>query len=412
MSDAVTIIRCSPLLWMTKRIWPRRVEASSKARLFAVASMPVSGLDDVANLLIQLINDPHAAVIRGALIDPANTHRVRRLLHTDQKTGERPIFREQARRWVAFDIEGILRPSSLPAADLIGCALLAIEQLPIAFHGVRCIVQASASHGIKPDIRLRLWFWLARPTGSDELKQWLRGSVGVDLGVISAVQPIYTARPLFVDGAADPLPHRLAELPGTECVQVPPPETLALLPCSKPRLRPLSLVVGARANSLVDAALVASAMRAIPNRDAPYHDFIRWGYAIFAAGGGYEVFQEWSAKSKKHDEAETREYWNRIAATGASRITVASIIAEAKRHGWRPPLPEPPPEWEALHPLQGEPTIPHASGPGTDEARAVRPSGQQDDPADAPPSAANPPPRPGGLRVRIDRFPSRGRGGE
>jgi hypothetical protein len=38
----------------------------------------------------------------------------------------------------------------------------------MAFHGARCIAQATASHGIKPGCRVRLWYWLDRPTTGGE----------------------------------------------------------------------------------------------------------------------------------------------------------------------------------------------------------------------------------------------------
>ena len=41
------------------------------------------------------------------------------------------------------------------------------------------------------------------------------------------VQPIYTARPLFMGGVVDPIPDPLAELPGHEVVEVPSPASLA-----------------------------------------------------------------------------------------------------------------------------------------------------------------------------------------
>ena len=45
-----------------------------------------------------------------------------------------------------------------------------MERLPSAFAEAEGIVQASAGHGIKPDIRLRLWFWLDRPITGAEAK--------------------------------------------------------------------------------------------------------------------------------------------------------------------------------------------------------------------------------------------------
>jgi hypothetical protein len=100
-----------------------------------------------------------------------------------------PTFREQPRQWVALDIEGIARPDTLPAADLLGCARLAIATLPAAFHDRQARATASS------------------PTAGGELKRWLAGS-SADPAVFSAVAHICAAPPLFMGGMADPLLHR------------------------------------------------------------------------------------------------------------------------------------------------------------------------------------------------------------
>jgi hypothetical protein len=99
--------------------------------------------------------------------------RQRRLLHPDLETGEPPTIRETPRAWLAIDLDGVKRPACLLAGNLAACAAEAIGQLPDAFRGTFCIAQASASHGIKLGIRLRLWYWLSRPAAGQELKRWL-----------------------------------------------------------------------------------------------------------------------------------------------------------------------------------------------------------------------------------------------
>ncbi|HEY8872200.1 MAG TPA: hypothetical protein VIM52_04150, partial [Stellaceae bacterium] len=154
------------------------------------------------------------------------TRGVRRLLHPDPDTGDMATLRDVPRRWLALDIDGLPRPDCIEAGNIPACGRVAIAELPDAFQGTRCIVQATASHGIAPGLRLRLWFWLSRPTGGAELGRWLRG-VPVDHSVFGAAQPIYTAAPIFVDGAHDPLAERIAMVPGTiEAVSVPPASTL------------------------------------------------------------------------------------------------------------------------------------------------------------------------------------------
>jgi hypothetical protein len=117
-------------------------------------------------------------------------------------------------------------------------------------------VQATAGHGIKPDIRLRLWFWLSRCTAGDELARWINDAV--DPASFRPVQIIYTAAPIF-DGIQDPLPRRLVKLPGDDAVAVPPAAELAP-PEPPPRLPPPKPSI--RGDRYVDAAL-ADAIRTI-----------------------------------------------------------------------------------------------------------------------------------------------------
>jgi hypothetical protein len=150
---------------------------------------------------------------------------VRRLLHPDPATGELPTLAEAARAWLALDVDGVPLPEGTDACDLAACAAVVVRLLPEAFHGVACIVQATASHGIKPGARLRLWYWCDRAITGAECKRWLKGAP-VDLSIFGGVQLIYTAAPIF-EGHPDPIPHRLAMLPGAPVVVAPTAAALA-----------------------------------------------------------------------------------------------------------------------------------------------------------------------------------------
>lgn len=189
-----------------------------------LAEHPVADLGDIARLLRRLLTRPDLCAVYGGIADPACTRGVRRLAYPDPDTGDAPTLRAAPHQWVALDLDGIERPDTVPAADLAGCAALAIARLPGEFQGIRCIAQASASHGIKPGCRLRLWFWLSRPTNGDELGYWLKG-FPADPCTFRPAQPIYTAAPVFI-GRADHLPSRICTIPGEECVTVPAPGLL------------------------------------------------------------------------------------------------------------------------------------------------------------------------------------------
>ena len=162
---------------------------------------------------------------------------MRRLAFPDKKTGDQPTLREAPHLWLALDFDGVARPEGVPADDLTLCASEAIRRLPGAFHEARCIVQASAGHGIKPGCRLRLWYWLDRAVTGAEAKRWLRGSP-VDPSIFRTVQPIYTAAPVFAAGAVDHLPNRMVVTDGAAAVPVPAPEALAPPPPRPPAPMP------------------------------------------------------------------------------------------------------------------------------------------------------------------------------
>ena len=197
-----------------------------KARTFDVSAVPVAGLDDIAEALAVLLPQSDRCVIRGELIEGTSPVAVRRLLHLDKTTGELPTFREEPRRWLALDVEGVERPPGCPVADLPQCASVALRELPGAFQQAASIIQASAGHGFKPDLRLRLWFWLDRPISGAEASRWLKGTPA-DASVFRAVQPIYTAAPILPPDMPDPIPQRLVRLSGAAMVAVPARDALA-----------------------------------------------------------------------------------------------------------------------------------------------------------------------------------------
>lgn len=231
MTDSITIIR-SPYLLLAKRIHAdSRTEPYGSAKTIDLFERPVPDLDALRALIAKLIPRPDCAVVFGGVADPERVRHVRRLSKADLKTGDLPTLRVVPHRWCALDMDGVERPLDVPAHDLAACAGHAVQRLPIAFHGARCIVQASASHGIKPGCRLRLWFWLDRPVTGAELKVWLKPHP-VDPCTFVTAQPIYTAAPVLV-GRPDHLPTRLADVPGAQAVAVPAPELLK--PPEKPR---------------------------------------------------------------------------------------------------------------------------------------------------------------------------------
>ena len=61
-----------------------------------------------------------------------------------------------------------------------------------------------------------------------------------------------------------------------------------------------------------DPALIAAALAVIPNNDLSWKEWISVGLAVWRAtdGNGFELFNEWSKKSTKHDAIETQRRWD------------------------------------------------------------------------------------------------------
>jgi hypothetical protein len=252
MTDTITIIRARGGKRLAKLIRADGTIADyDSAYRYDLIERPVPDLNAVATLLRQLMCRPDCAVVRGVVPDAARSANVRRLAFRDDKTGDEPTLADVPRMWLALDMEGIPRPQDVPATDLVRCASEAIQRLPKAFHGVECIAQATAGHGIKPGCRVRLWYWLERPTAGPELKHWLRGKPA-DPSVFRTAQPIYTAAPVFERGAKDHLPERMVLIPGTATVAVPSSE--ALQPPPRPK-RELPKASEGSANRFAWAAL-------------------------------------------------------------------------------------------------------------------------------------------------------------
>lgn len=108
-------------------------------------------------------------------------------------------------------------------------------------------------------------------------------------------------------------------------------------------------------------AAVESAVRAIPNADLDYGDWIRVGYALWAAVGhdkptGCAIFHEWSAKSDKYDADFTQAAWDGI--KEVKSLGAGTLFHLAEGAGWTRPRPDAASEFEAVDIDVGEPPAP------------------------------------------------------
>ncbi len=204
--DTITILQSrGPRLAKTLHA-DGRITPYGNARLFDMAAEPLDGLHGLHALLRHLLARPDRCVVRGAIADACRTQQVRRLLHDDPAAGDTATLRDVPRHWLALDLDGLPAPQHLNPHDLTACLAAALPALPPAFAQAGIITQATASHGIKPGMRLRLWVWLNRPIMGQDAARWLRAVPCLDAASFRAAQVIYTAAPILAPGAPDPLP--------------------------------------------------------------------------------------------------------------------------------------------------------------------------------------------------------------
>jgi hypothetical protein len=225
MTDTITVLRAHGRRLAKAVNADGSIEDYDLVRTVDLAEVQVEGLAGLGALLQRLAAHRDCCVVRGRIADASRVKGVRRLLHRDTESGDEPTLREEPRRWAALDFDSLARPDWIEHGDLLACGCVAIEVLPDAFRSAGFVVQATAGHGLKPGIRIRLWCWLSRTTSGSELKYWLRSSP-VDRSIFAAAQVIYTAAPIFLEGAFDPLPIRLDFIPGAAEVIVPDPRRL------------------------------------------------------------------------------------------------------------------------------------------------------------------------------------------
>jgi hypothetical protein len=213
---------------------------------FHFTEYQIASIHELGEVITAAAGDDHAAIIRGRpKCEPLGdyvlngkrhkggkrvmTNALRRL--KDRANGKATID-ETPRRWINLDFDAVLCPEHIDPAHDVDEMLdhLISEHLPEEFEGATCFWQLTASAGIKriagqPTINMRLYFWLDRPMGERELKEWMAGRA-IDPAVFNAIQLNYLATPEFF-GMTDPVPVRFGVRQGhSDAVSVPNIDTI------------------------------------------------------------------------------------------------------------------------------------------------------------------------------------------
>lgn len=178
---------------------------------FHYSKKSVAGIEQLSSFLTQAATNKDALLIRGVLAPNKDPHQlVRRYGVTGH--GEAGFFRShpEGQTWLLLDFDGIPTPSAI---NFIKQPEKAIEYLvslmPSYFHGVSYHYHLSSGAGLDggKTIRAHIWYWLDKPVHDDVLRVWAKGincqGKLIDTALFNAVQPHYTADPIF-DGVADP----------------------------------------------------------------------------------------------------------------------------------------------------------------------------------------------------------------
>jgi putative DNA primase/helicase len=225
--DTITILRHSHNLLAKTWLADGTVKPYDDAKYFSGATRPVAGLAGLSELLTELQVDPHRCIIRGKYVgaelakarDPGpEGHRpgkVRRALD---------YFDDQALHTVLLDVDKFQPLTADPAADpLEAIGEFVATMLPECFRsaGYHWQLSNSAGHPSKADggLRAHLWFWLATPRTSTELKAWAKAAgLEVDGALFNPVQVHYTAAPVMGKGVVDPIAQRCGLVDGPAVV--------------------------------------------------------------------------------------------------------------------------------------------------------------------------------------------------
>lgn len=314
-SDHLIVLTSLGRKLATKRIFmvdgQWQVDPYGQETWFSVREVPVHDIKSLGSALAALERDRFSFVIRGRPLPTTDRARCRRLLHDQLEDGaEVPAtFEPCARHCIALDFDALPTPQwdpdhlarrreairadfamrSHPASpiwrvddegelplgdnmDIAGdadptpidpvrdwalvCAA-SVATLPAEFQGITAWWQMTSSAGIKPGIRLRLWFWLDRPVSDAEAKRWLEGCP-VDTALYNPVQAHYVAAPIFDPTSLDPVPKRSGWF--WRCANmVPVPELPEPAPPPRPQWQRRSDRAPARAQAYADACLRAVA---------------------------------------------------------------------------------------------------------------------------------------------------------
>jgi len=248
--DGLVIIRCrGPRRILAKR-WTRNadgeleVQPYDRAATFTWGERSFFSHAQLAEFLAQCLRDPQVAVLRGGVLQARKGDRIISRRMKDQP-GKPAHIEDVPRSWVAFDLDDVPVPDDVDGLEDPEAVVRATieDLLPEELHGAAVVWQYTGSTGMRCRdlVGLRLWFRLAEPLTSRQVRAWVEEhcqGLPVDAGGIWANQIVYTSGPVLGPGVEDPCPKRMGLLDGRYVVTLEPPAKGASTSPPSPRTPP------------------------------------------------------------------------------------------------------------------------------------------------------------------------------
>lgn len=219
MSDSIAILTHSHS--QLAKTWKAdgTMSGYGDAKYFTLTETQVNDLAGLSSLLTTIEAQPKSCVVRGRYVgvetarqrDPEFQHgKVRRALDyfDDQPLHSMLI---DVDKFTPFMVDALADP-----AEAIDEFIFTMLPEPFQGAGYHWQLSNSAGHPSKgAELRVHLWFWLATPMTSAQLKAWGQATkANADLALFNPVQVHYTALPVFEAGQVDPYPVRSGYVPG------------------------------------------------------------------------------------------------------------------------------------------------------------------------------------------------------
>jgi P4 family phage/plasmid primase-like protien len=227
--NTITILTCNGKGKKATKKFIKRENGSiekvpfSAGMFFTYEERPVSSLQDLADIINDIADEPRKLIIRGQIKDNMPPV-VRRKIHDPDAA-----FDAVARPYVMLDIDKMECPPFLdPATNPEEVVQWVLNALPEPFNKASCYYKFSSSQGVLAEdddgnsVCVHLWFWCDRAVYDDEWKRYFKSlSSPVDAALFSPVQIHYTANPVF-ESMDDPLPERSGILRGNSDIVIVP----------------------------------------------------------------------------------------------------------------------------------------------------------------------------------------------